>query len=88
MAKAKSEFLEWFESQFGKRPVSERDEIKLQQKFDKAQHEVWKIERKIRDVRSWDSDCRAALYSWNAALLWRFPSEVKSEVKHGDKAHI
>ena len=66
MKKPKSEFLEWFEAQFGKRPMSEKDEIKLQAEFDIAQATVWKLERKIRELRAWDADQRAALYAWDA----------------------
>jgi hypothetical protein len=67
---SKSEFLKWFEAQFGKRPVSEKDEIELQKEFYVSQATVLKLERRLRELRSWDCDQRAALYAWNARETW------------------
>ena len=66
MATAKSEFLQWFEAQFGKRPLTEKRENEMFNHVKDLRLRVREIDNKLVAVKNWDDWQTAALYFWNA----------------------
>ena len=66
MAKSKSEFLQWFEAQFGKCPMSVKHEQAARDKLQDLKYNAKLIEETLKAVDEWEVNFSTALYAWNA----------------------
>ena len=61
----KSEFGEWFELQFGKRPSSEPLHV-LRETVGRCRYELFKAEGLLVEAQLWDHRKTASMYAWTA----------------------